>query len=136
MAGPDYGHPSQVWIISDHAVGGQTRPGATAMARRPHVALMVETSSIFGRRILEGIAGYLRARAQGSWSVFVEQRALDSVPPRWLETWRGDGIISRVSSPAFADAVRRARVAAVDLTHRRPPFGLPRIVSDDDAIGR
>src|SRR3954454_14934372 len=104
------------------------------MARRPHVALMVETSSIFGRRILEGITRYLRMHRP--WSVFVEQRALDTVPPRWLETWRGDGIISRVSRPGFAAAIRKAGVAAVDLTHRRAPFGLPRIVSDDRAIGR
>jgi LacI family transcriptional regulator len=68
--------------------------------------------------------------------VFVEQRALDTVPPRWLETWRGDGIISRVHSPGFVEAILRARVAAVDLTHRSAPFGLPRIASDDHAIGR
>lgn len=105
------------------------------MARRPHVALMVETSGIFGRRILEGITRYLRTHQP--WSVFVEQRALDTVPPRWLETWRGDGIISRVSSPTFQAAIRRAPVAAVDLTHRRPAVaGLPRIVTDDQAIGR
>src|SRR4051812_17974347 len=104
------------------------------MARRPHVALMVETSSIFGRRILEGITRYLRTHRP--WSVSVEQRPLDSVPPRWLESWRGDGIISRVSSPAFAEAIRRAGVAAVDLAHRPPPSGLPRIVTDDHAIGR
>ncbi len=58
------------------------------------------------------------------------------MPPRWLETWRGDGIISRWSSPAFAAALRKARVAAVDLTHRGDLFGIPRIASDDRAIGR
>lgn len=100
---------------------------------RPHVALMVETSTIFGRRILEGIARYLRAHRE--WSVFLEQRALDTVAPHWLEAWRGDGIISRVSSPDFEAAILRARVPAVDLTHRRAPFGVPRIVSDDHAIG-
>lgn len=104
------------------------------MARHPHVALMVETSSIYGRRILQGIARYLRSHRP--WSVFVEQRALESLPPRWLESWRGDGVISRLHNPAFAEAIRKARVAAVDLTHRRPPFGLPRIASDDLATGR
>lgn len=107
------------------------------MARRPrpHVALMVETSGIFGRRILDGIARYLRTHG-GSWSVFLEQRALDTVPPRWLESWRGDGIISRIGTPGFEAAILSAGLAAVDLTHRRAPFGLPRIVSDDAAIGR
>src|SRR3954465_16004159 len=104
------------------------------MSRPPHVALLVETSSITGRRILQGIARYLRSYRP--WSVFVEQRALETVPPSWLETWRGDGIISRWNRPEFAAAIRKARVAAIDLTHRGPPIGLPRIASEDHAIGR
>jgi LacI family transcriptional regulator len=104
------------------------------MARPPHVALLVETSSIAGRRILQGIARYLRSHRP--WSVFVEQRALETVPPSWLESWRGDGVISRWSRPAFAEAIRKARVAAIDLTHRGPSIGLPRIASEDDTIGR
>src|SRR4051812_35945579 len=110
-----------VWRAFARWRGGlRRRGGATAMARRPHVALLVETSSVFGRRILEGIARYLRGHR--GWSVFLEQRALDTGPPRWLESWRGDGIISRVSSPGFAAAVLKAGVAAVDLTHREAPF--------------
>ena len=104
------------------------------MARQPHVALMVETSSIFGRRLLMGVARYLRSHRP--WSVFVEQRALDSMPPGWLKSWHGDGIISRLSNPELAAAAKESRVAVVDLTHRIPPFGPPRIASDDDAIGR
>jgi LacI family transcriptional regulator len=108
--------------------------GVVAMARPPHVALLVETSSITGRRILQGIASYLRSHPP--WSVFVEQRALETVPPRWLETWRGDGIISRWNNPDFAASVRKARVPAIDLTHRGPLIGLPRIASEDRVIGR
>jgi LacI family transcriptional regulator len=104
------------------------------MARSPHVALLVETSSITGRRVLQGIARYLRSHRP--WSVFVEQRALETVPPSWLESWRGDGIISRFNSPDFAAAIRKAGVAAIDLTHRGPPIGLPRIASEDTTIGR
>jgi LacI family transcriptional regulator len=103
------------------------------MARIPHVALMIETSSIYGRRLLEGITRYLRSHRP--WSIFLEQRELDSEPPRWLETWRGDGVISRWSSPNVATALREADVAAVDLCDRRGPFGLTRITSDDRAIG-
>lgn len=104
------------------------------MVRRPHVALMIETSSIFGRRLLQGIARYLRSHRP--WSVFVEQRALNTVPPSWLETWRGDGIILRWSNPDFAAALSKAGVKAVDLTHCIGPFGVPRIANDDFAIGR
>ncbi len=68
--------------------------------------------------------------------MFVEQRAINTLPPRWLKSWKGDGVISRLSSPTFAAATRTSGIAAVDLTHRLPHFGLPRIVSDDWAIGR
>jgi LacI family transcriptional regulator len=40
------------------------------MSRRPHVALIVETSTMSGRRILQGIGRYLRTHRP--WSVFVE----------------------------------------------------------------
>ncbi|MDR3633515.1 MAG: DNA-binding transcriptional regulator [Isosphaeraceae bacterium] len=103
------------------------------MARIPHVALMIETSSVYGRRLLEGITRYLRTHR--SWSLFLEQRELDSVPPRWLGTWRGDGIISRWSSPSVVALLREAELAVIDVSDRRPPFGLVRIRNDDRAIG-
>src|SRR3954463_15874299 len=99
----------------------------------PHVALMIETSSIYGRHVLQGITRYLREHRP--WSIFLEQRELDSEPPRWLETWHGDGVISRCGSPGAAAALRRADVAAVDLCDRCSPSGLARIASDDHAIG-
>jgi LacI family transcriptional regulator len=95
---------------------------------------MIETSSVYGRRLLQGISRYLRAHHP--WSVFLEQRELDSVPPRWLESWRGNGVISRWSGPGVSAALRKAKVVAVDLSDRRPPLGLARINSDDHAIGR
>jgi LacI family transcriptional regulator len=94
---------------------------------------MIETSSVYGRRLLEGIARYLRSHRP--WSIFLEQRELDSTPPRWLKSWRGDGVISRSSSPIVVEALREAKVATVDLSDRRPAFGLPRIRNDDRAIG-
>jgi LacI family transcriptional regulator len=95
---------------------------------------MIETSSVYGRRLLQGITRYLVSHRP--WSVFLEQRELDSVPPRWLESWRGDGVISRWSSPKVIAALRGSRVPAVDLSDRREPFGPARINSDDHAIGR
>jgi LacI family transcriptional regulator len=104
------------------------------MARRPQVALMIETAGAYGRHLLQGITGYLRMHRP--WSLFLERRELDSVPPRWLETWRGDGILSRWSSPHVVEQFSRIKSAAVDLSGRRGPFGPPRIHCDDLAIGR
>ena len=66
------------------------------MARRRRVALIVETSSAYGRRILKGVRRYVHTHQ--SWSIFLEQRSLTSRPPQWLEDWDGDGIISRTTT--------------------------------------
>ena len=104
------------------------------MTPRPRVALMIETSTVYGRNLLQGITRYLRSHR--SWSIYLEQREVDTVPPDWLRTWRGDGVISRWSDPRVAESLIEQGLAAVDLSDRRPPFGLPRIHSDDRAIGR
>jgi len=99
------------------------------MPNRPHVALIVETSLISGREILRGIAHYVQE--QGPWLIYHEPRALEAAVPRCLESWRGDGIIARLSSRAMAEQVRRAGLPAVDVlrdrrwyTGRRGTFGL------------
>ena len=104
------------------------------MTPRPRVALMIETSTVYGRNLLQGITRYLRSHR--SWSIFLEQREVDTVPPGWLRTWQGDGVISRWSDPRVAESIIKEDLAAVDLSDRRPAFGLARINSDDRAIGR
>jgi LacI family transcriptional regulator len=105
-----------------------------SMTPRPRVALMIETSTVYGRHLLQGITRYLRSHR--SWSIYLEQREVDSDPPDWLRTWQGDGVISRWSNPPVAEWLVRPDLAAVDLSDRRLPFGLPRINSDDRMIGR
>jgi LacI family transcriptional regulator len=102
--------------------------------RRPRGALIVETSVVYGREIHEGIAAYVRAHHP--WSMFVEQRELGALPPRWLTRRDWDGIISRPTTPALARTFRRMRVPTVDLNDLHSDLGLPRIRSDNAAIGR
>jgi LacI family transcriptional regulator len=104
------------------------------MIPRPRVALMIETSTVYGRNLLQGITRYLRTHR--SWSIYLEQREIDTVPPGWLRTWCGDGVISRWSDPRVVESFIQQDLAAVDLSDRRPRFGLARINSDDRAIGR
>jgi LacI family transcriptional regulator len=104
------------------------------MARRPHVALMIETAGAYGRNLLQGITRYQRMHR--TWSIFLERRELDSVPPRWLETWQGDGVLTRWSSPRVVELLAEVRAPVVDLSGRRELFGPPRIHCDDRAIGR
>lgn len=102
--------------------------------RRPHVALIVETSIHYGRQILRGITRYLRSHQP--WSVFLEQRELWTAPPQWLKNWKGDGVICRKTTPQLAEMLARTNVPLVDVSDCDPALGAPRISSDDQAIGR
>lgn len=118
------------------ASGSSPLPQLPSFVRRmkPKVALIVETSSVYGRDLLSGIVRHMRMHDQ--WSVFLEQRDLLLEPPQWLSTWKGDGIISRVTTPTFVDAIRETGVPMVELTDRFGGSRFPGVRSDDAAIGR
>ena len=99
-----------------------------------HVALIIETSSIYGRDLLAGIVRYMRMHDR--WSVFLEQRDLFKQPPRWLNKWQGDGIISRATTPRLLDAISDTGVPFVELTDRKGDVEFSQIRSDDAAIGK
>jgi LacI family transcriptional regulator len=106
------------------------------MTKRPHVALIVETSLHYGRQILSGITRYLRSHQ--TWHVFLEQRELWTAPPTWLRQWRGDGVICRKTTPELARVLAKAGIPLVDLTDGVPPMGAgaPRIEADHVAVAR
>ncbi|MEM7473529.1 MAG: DNA-binding transcriptional regulator [Planctomycetota bacterium] len=99
-----------------------------------HVALIVETSSAYGRDLLSGIVRFMRMHHE--WSVFLEQRDLWKKPPPWLNDWRGDGIISRATTPSLLQAIAKTRVPLVEVTDRWGDSKLPQVRSDDEGIGR
>ena len=99
-----------------------------------HVALIIETSSNYGRDLLAGIVRYMRMHDR--WSVFLEQRDLFKQPPRWLNKWQGDGIISRATTPRLLDAISDTGVPFVELTDRKGDVEFSQIRSDDAAIGK
>ncbi|MFO1515284.1 MAG: XylR family transcriptional regulator, partial [Verrucomicrobiota bacterium] len=104
------------------------------MNQPPRVALIIETSSAYGRRILDGIARYQRSHHR--WSVFLEQRALGSRPPAWLFSGKWNGILSRPTDPELARLFRKMRVPVVDLNDLYPELGFPWVGSNHTEIGR
>ena len=104
------------------------------MSRQLRVALAIETSSIYGRRLLEGITHFLRSRNQ--WSIVLEQRSLTDRPPGWLRNWNGNGVISRATTRRIADELIGSAIPTIDLTDRHGDFGLVHVWSDDLAIGK
>jgi LacI family transcriptional regulator len=97
------------------------------------VLLIVETSLAYGRQLLRGIGRYAVARE--SWSLYVDLRELMATP-QWLDSWRGDGIICRATTPELAAQLKRKRLPTVDLADVHGDLGLPHIWTDNATVGR
>ena len=79
----------------------------------PHIAVLVDTATGWGRRVVRGIASYVRQH--GPWDIWIEardQRAAIRLPGRW----RGEGIIARIPDHATAQHVAAADVPVVNVS--------------------
>ena len=83
--------------------------------RQRHVALIIETSKFYGRELLLGISNY--ARVNGPWSMFASERGQDDPDPRWLESWAGDGILTRSYDLKLCQRARDRGIPVVSLRH-------------------
>jgi LacI family transcriptional regulator len=70
----------------------------------------------------------------GPWTVYIEQRSLVDPAPPWLESWDGDGVISRLP-PRETRLLRAAGIHTVDLNDQGPGQCRPHIQSDHRAEG-
>jgi LacI family transcriptional regulator len=116
------------------AISGHIAVSPRAQSRGvPHVLLLIETSVAYGRGLVEGIARY--ALENGPWSVQFEGRGLDSLPPKWLKNWRGDGIISRTISLKTARLLRATHLPVVEM-HGSSKIGVSQVRVDFDMVVR
>jgi LacI family transcriptional regulator len=104
------------------------------MAKRPRVAVLVESSRAYGRGLLAGISAYLREH--GSWTIDWQERGLNDPPPVWLRRWEGDGILARVTTRALAQAVRQLRLPTVDLYGWLARASWPCLRADNAQVAR
>ena len=94
----------------------------------PHIAILVDTSTEWGRRLVRGVLRY--AGRHGPWYTHVTPRGRGDrrfLPPGW----RGDGVIARVTDRPLLDRLRGLGVplvntSAVDLEDD----ALPTVCSD------
>jgi len=79
----------------------------------PNVAVLVDTSTGWGRRMIRGVTGY--ANKQGPWHLWAEARGRSEhlrLPPDWA----GDGIIARISTQRMAEALNALNVPVVNVS--------------------
>jgi LacI family transcriptional regulator len=101
---------------------------------RKRVAVLVDTSTTWGRGIITGIQDY--SRRHGNWHLFVEARGLhdSTILPR---NWRGDGIIARIGSPETARELRARRIPVVNVSGiRLPGAEFPCVCNDGEAAAK
>lgn len=104
------------------------------VTKTPHVAVLVDTATGWGRRLVRGIVNYSRGR--GPWYLWIKSGGQQA--PLWLPPgWRGDGIIARVGTPAAARHVGAARVPVVNISAIEiAGVDFPRVATDLLAAGR
>ncbi len=94
----------------------------------PRVAVLVDTSSSWGRRIIRGIDNY--ALKNGPWQLFLEARGLEDdygLPPGW----HGDGIIARIGSSRMAEEIAALRLPTINVSNIIVPKNyFPRVSTD------
>lgn len=102
--------------------------------KTPHVAVLVDTATGWGRRLVRGIVNH--SRSHGPWYLWIKSGGQQA--PVWLPPgWQGDGIIARVGTPATARHVAAARVPVVNISAIEiPGVDFPRVATDLAAAGR
>ncbi len=104
------------------------------MPKPKHILLMIETSKVYGRGLLEGIGRY--AMAHGRWSMYVEERSLEARQPSWLGNWEGDGIIFRSHSRSLLNSVLATGAPAVDTNTAITGHRFPLVYADEAAVAQ
>lgn len=110
---------------------GKPARGDAGLAR---VAVLVETSTSWGRGIVSGINDYLRH--QQHWQVLLEPRGPNS-ELKLPRQWRGEGIIARVANSSMARSLGAMRIPVVNVSSiRLPGPQFPRVANDVVAVTR
>jgi len=106
--------------------------GKRGVSGRRRVALLIETSNVYGRELLQGIRSW--SRENDSWSFRLVEQGRGAMKPDWLSSWEGDGIIARVENESIQAFLESLKLPVVDVSAalERPHF--PQVVTDSAAV--
>lgn len=111
----------------------RSRPAKATAGSLPHVAVLVDTATGWGRRLVRGVVNYSQ---HGSWYLWIKSGGQET--PLWLPPdWRGDGIIARIGTLAAARRIHAAGVPTVNISAiELAGVDFPRVATDLAAAGR
>jgi LacI family transcriptional regulator len=103
-------------------------------ARAPRVAVLIDTSTLWGRSAVKGIVDYIRT--SNRWVLSIDWRGVHE-QLRVPQNWRGEGIIARVTSQTLARQLRSLHVPAVNVSWSVVPGSkVPNVTADERAIAQ
>jgi LacI family transcriptional regulator len=99
------------------------------------IAVVILGYSSFARRIEEGVCEYAGAHDAARWGTLVSIPT-DQVKARNLSSYRLDGMVAGIVSPAMLDRIRAVGVPLVNVSGSQQTTGFPSVLLDDLRIGR
>lgn len=85
---------------------------------RPHIALLIETSTSTGCDIIRGVSEY--ARIHGPWIFYLRSGALiQKLPPE--NVWHCDGVIARIETTTLAADLMKRKLPVVYIAGKEHP---------------
>ena len=100
--------------------------------KRRRVALLIESSNVYGRELLRGIRSW--SREKDSWSFRLVEEGRGAVKPGWLASWDGDGIIARVENKTIQAFLKSMKLPVVDVSAAFEDSGFPQVVTDSAEV--
>lgn len=97
------------------------------------VALLIESSRSYGRRLLRGISLYSRTR--GNWSLLHQEMTMGASVPGWISHADVSGVIARIDTHNVG-TLKKLGLPIVDVLCSRTNLGIPQVETDDQAVAR
>ena len=101
------------------------------MSEIKRIALLIETSTSYGRSLIRGIIKH--ANIVSNWMFYNEPRGLFEKLPH-LDKWKLDGIIMR-DTPENLNLLKLHVPTVVSIRYQEKVLGVPNIIGNSDAIG-
>ena len=98
-----------------------------------HVALIIESQVVPRRNMLMGVARYIQEHEP--WAIYLKPFGVEKSLDRWLNDWRGDGIIAAVNDPNTYVVTGRG-IPVVDVVGALRLEDVPLVRTNDRTVGR
>jgi LacI family transcriptional regulator len=109
------------------------KPESKSLPEIANVALLIDTSTEWSRKIIAGINTY--TRLHGAWHLFVEPHGSNE-PLELARGWKGHGVIADIRDEDLAARLRKTRLPVVNISCVTTKSCFPRVTVDRTAACR